>query len=88
MLLLLGIGTSIALACFAFTWLVSVRIKNYGLLDVAFSYGIAVLAPIYALGGPGNPLRKGVFALVGVAWSLRLGTYLLFRVLKHHPEKM
>ncbi|MDB6152073.1 MAG: hypothetical protein JWL90_526 [Chthoniobacteraceae bacterium] len=87
MLLLLGTGLLIALTCFALTWAVSVRIENYGLLDVAFSYGIAVLAPFYALSGPGNPLRKGAFALIGAAWSLRLGTYILLRVIKHHPKE-
>ena len=84
---LLAAGLAIAVAYFAIVWAISVRVRNYGLLDVAFSYGVAILAPMYAWFGPGAPLRKWVFAAIGVAWSLRLGTYILVRVLKHHPAE-
>lgn len=32
-------------------------------------------------------LRKLAFTVVGVAWSLRLGLYILIRVWRHHPEE-
>ena len=79
------LGLVIAVAYFAVTWAISVRIRNYGLLDVAFSYGVAILAPLYAAMGPGLALRKWLFAAIGVAWSVRLGTYILVRVIRHHP---
>jgi steroid 5-alpha reductase family enzyme len=82
---LLGAGLAIAGTYFALTWAISVRIRNYGLLDVAFSYGVAILAPMYAWFAPGDPLRKWAFAAIGAAWSVRLGTYILVRVLRHHP---
>lgn len=85
MIALLAAAVAIAAAYFAVTWAISVRIGNYGLLDVAFSYGVAILAPMYAWFGPGDALRKWGFAAVGVAWSLRLGTWILVRVLRHHP---
>ena len=81
------IGLAIAAGYFFVVWAVCVRIKNYGLLDVAWSYGVAVLAPLYAWLGPGDPTRKWLAAAVGAAWSLRLGTYILLRVLRHHPEE-
>jgi steroid 5-alpha reductase family enzyme len=81
------IGLAIAVLCFAATWVVSVKLNNYGFLDAAWSYGIAVLAPIYAFVGPGDALRKWLFCAVGVAWSLRLGTYILRRVIGHHPQE-
>ncbi len=84
---LLAAGLAIAVAYFAIVWAISLRVRNYGLLDVAFSYGVAILAPMYAWFGPGAPLRKWVFTAIGVAWSLRLGTYILVRVLKHHPAE-
>jgi len=84
---LLGIGTVIAVVAFALVWAISVRIRNYGLLDAAWSYGVTVLAPIYAWYGPGDALRKWLVTAVGVAWSLRLGTYILVRVLRHHPTE-
>ena len=87
MIALLAAGLAIAAIYFAITWAISVRIGNYGLLDVAFSYGVAMLAPMYAWFGPGDPVRKWLFASIGMAWSLRLGSYILVRVLKHHPAE-
>ena len=87
MLALLLIGVAIALTYFALVWAISVKVRNYGLLDVAWSYGVAILAPIYALAGPGLALRKWLIAGIGVAWSLRLGTYILQRVIGHHPTE-
>lgn len=85
MLALLAVGLAIAAGYFAVTWAISVRIRNYGLLDVAFSYGVAILAPLYAYVGPGVGPRKWLFAAIGATWSLRLGTYILVRVVRHHP---
>lgn len=81
------IGLAIAVVAFAVVWAICVRIKNYSFLDVAWSYGVAALAPIYAFVGPGHLERKLAFAVLGVAWSLRLGTYILLRVLRHHPTE-
>lgn len=77
----------ICLTAFFLVWWISVRVKNYGFLDVAWSYGVAVLAPLYALMGPGHAPRRWIAAAVGTAWSLRLGTYILRRVLSHHPQE-
>ncbi|MBA2290838.1 MAG: DUF1295 domain-containing protein [Gemmatimonadales bacterium] len=85
MIALFATGLAIAAGYFAATWAISVRIRNYGLLDVAFSYGVAILAPLYAYVGPGIGPRKWLFAAIGIAWSLRLGTYILVRVIRHHP---
>jgi len=87
MLTLFLIGLAIALVYFAIVWAVSVKINNYGLLDVAWSYGVAVLAPFFALESPGPAGRKWLLTVIGVAWSLRLGTYILRRVLRHHPKE-
>jgi steroid 5-alpha reductase family enzyme len=84
---LLLIGLAISCTYFAVVWAISVRIRNYGLLDVAWSYGVAILAPMYAWFAPGEPLRKWLLAGVGFAWSLRLGTYILVRVVRHHPAE-
>ena len=63
------------------------RLNNYSFLDVAWSYAIAVLAPLYSCLGPGDGLRKWTLTVIGAAWSLRLGTHILMRVLKHHPKE-
>ena len=85
MLTLFLIGLAIAVGYFAITWAISVKMKNYGLVDAAWSYGVAILAPIYALHSPGDATRKWLVTVIGVLWSLRLGTYILVRVIKHHP---
>ena len=41
---LLAAALAIAAIYFAITWAISVRIRNHGLLDVAFSYGVAIRA--------------------------------------------
>lgn len=84
---LLLTGLAIAAGYFFLTWLISVRVKNYGLLDAAWSYGVAILAPFYAFSGPGDATRKWTMTALGVAWSLRLGTYILRRVISHHPAE-
>lgn len=87
MIALLAAGLAISATYFTITWAISVRIRNYGLLDVAFSYGVAILAPMYAWFGTGDPIRKWTFTAIGIVWSLRLGTYILVRVTRHHPAE-
>ena len=87
MLLLFTIGTGAAVVGFALVWLLCVRIRNYGFLDVVWSFSVAVLAPLYALLGTGDPARRLAFTVVGMAWSLRLGLYILIRVRRMHPQE-
>jgi len=84
---LLGVGTAVAVVAFAIVWCLSLRVANYGFLDVVWSLSIAVLAPLYALLGDGAGTRRLTFAVVGAAWSLRLGLYILIRVLRAHPRE-
>lgn len=81
------IGLLVMFVAFGVVWAIGVKIRNYSFLDVIWSYGVAILAPIYAFAGPGHFERKLAFTVLGVAWSLRLGTYIFFRVLKHHPQE-
>jgi steroid 5-alpha reductase family enzyme len=46
-----------------------------------------VLAPIYAFLGGGYGARKLAFTVIGAAWSLRLGLYILIRVSRMHPRE-
>lgn len=80
-------GLAIALTYFAITWAISARVNNYGFLDVAWSYGVLILAPLYGLFSHGSALWPWVFRGIGMIWSLRLGSYILLRVLKHHPQE-
>jgi len=82
---LLWLNAGIAMLLFAITWGLSVMVKNYGFLDVTWTLCIGLLALVDGLNGPGYVLRRALFTLVGVAWSLRLGLFVLSRVLRHHP---
>lgn len=86
-LTLLGIGLAVTALAFALVWLLSVRLNNYGFLDAIWSLSIAMLSPIYALLGAGNGTRRLLFTMVGMAWSLRLGVYILIRVSRAHPHE-
>ena len=81
------IGLALMVCLFAIVWVIGLKIRNYSFLDVIWSYGVAILAPLYAMVGPGDATRKLAFAVCGVAWSLRLGTYIFLRVVKHHPQE-
>lgn len=81
------IGLLLMFIVFALVWVVGIKIRNYSFLDVIWSYGVAILAPLYAAVGPGNFERKLVFTVLGMLWSLRLGTFIFLRVLRHHPQE-
>lgn len=85
--LLLGIGTAVAVALFALTWLLSLKLNNFSFVDVTWSYALGVLAPLYVWVGNGFTPRKMIAVTMALLWSLRLGTYLFFRVKRHHPHE-
>src|SRR5471030_1742820 len=72
-------------AAFAVLYFVARRIDNYGIVDIAWSYAFGALAALYALLGPGWPVRRALIAGLAVVWSGRLGTHLFIRVMGHHP---
>ena len=84
---LLGIDAAVVAIGFAGMWLVCVRVKNYGFLDVTWTLSIGLLAVIDGLAGSGNLQRRLLLSVVGVAWSLRLGLFVLARVWRHHPDE-
>ena len=81
------IGFGLLIVFFAIVWVIGWRVNNYGFVDAAWSYGIALVAPIYALLGTGYPPRRLILTTIGVVWSVRLGTHILVRLIKHHPEE-
>ena len=84
---LIGFGTNVAVILMALAWAVARHVRNASYLEVAWSYGFAVVACIYALLGTGEPLRKGIIAGMVAVWSLRLGTSLFFDVIRHHSAE-
>jgi len=74
-------------ALFAMVYALARRIDNYGIVDIAWSYSFGLLALIYALFGAGWTVRRALIAAMVVVWSLRLGTHLLVRIARKHPEE-
>jgi steroid 5-alpha reductase family enzyme len=84
----LALGATLGLmAFFGLVYLLARRLDNYGIVDIAWSYALGGTALGYALLGPGWPVRRALIAALAAIWSLRLGTHLLRRVARLHPEE-
>ena len=83
--LLLLIGAAAASALMLLLWLVQLRIGNASHVDVGWAYGLVGLAGLYALLGDGGVTQRVLVAGLGAVWGMRLGTYVLGRVVGH-PE--
>ena len=84
---LLATGALAAFVLFALTWMVSRKLDNYSFVDVTWSYGLPVLVSLYALLAPVHSPGGWLMIVMVCVWGLRLGTYLLIRVSRHHPHE-
>ena len=80
-------GAVVVFALFTFTWWLALKIDNFSVVDVTWSYSLAVLAPLYAFTSHGWAQRRWVAAAMAIVWSVRLGSYLALRVARHHPHE-
>ena len=69
------------------TWLISVRIKNAGIVDIVWAAGFTPIAWIYFVLAEGWLPRKLLISAMVSFWSLRLGGYLFKLVMGHHPHE-
>lgn len=84
---LFGLAAAVVFVLFTFTWILSRQLNNFSFVDITWSYGLAFLAPLYAMMGNGLLERRLLAAAIAMVWSLRLGTYLLMRIRRHHPHE-
>ena len=63
-------------------WLVQKRMGDAGIVDVVWALGVGLLSVGYAFFADGLPQRQLLIALMVALWALRLGGYLLVRVLR------
>lgn len=82
LLALLGVS-----AAFALVFILARRIRNFGIVDIAWSAGFAPVAAFYATFAEGRLERRVLLAVVVGLWSVRLAMYLGRRVISHHPEE-
>jgi steroid 5-alpha reductase family enzyme len=87
MLTELLVNAAFAAMLFAIMWGVCVRVRNYGFLDVTWTFCIGLLALLDGVAGRGDVMRRVLFTTLGVIWSARLGGFVLARVLRHHPTE-
>ncbi len=66
-------------------WVVARRIRNAGIVDIAWSANFSLLALLYVAILPGYPARRLLIGGMTLAWSLRLARYLYRRVMGQHP---
>jgi len=82
-----GAALLFAVVLMAVIWWISVRINNAGIVDIAWASGFAPMAIFFGVSTHGDPLRRGLVSGMAALWSLRLGGYLYFRVMGHHPRE-
>lgn len=64
-------------------WLVQRWRGDAGIVDVAWGLGVGLLATLFAGVAPGgDPARRGLIALLALAWSLRLSAHIFVRLVK------
>lgn len=80
------IGSALVVTMMFVLWLVHLRLNNASVVDPGWAYGLVILAITYAALGPGYVQRRWLFAGMAAIWGIRLGTYLLFRVLGKPEE--
>jgi steroid 5-alpha reductase family enzyme len=76
--LLLGLAAIITL--FTIVWVISVRLENSSVADVAWGPGILLIGITYYFTGDGYPLRAQLTLVLLTIWAIRLAVHLGMRV--------
>lgn len=66
-------------------YFISTRLNFYSLVDAAWAYGIGLITTGAFLFTPVITTKKIIVLSMALAWSLRLGTYLSFRLIQYYP---
>ncbi|MGZ3691361.1 MAG: DUF1295 domain-containing protein [Pseudobdellovibrio sp.] len=68
-------------------WIYAIRIKNFSIIDAAWSGGFLVHALLFNSLSGGHSLRKLLFFSMIALWSVRLCYFLSKRIAGHHPQE-
>jgi len=71
-------GLSVASAMMGILWLVQLRTRNAGVVDVGWAAGVGMVGVLYAVTSDGDVARRVLVGILVGAWSARLAIYLLF----------
>jgi steroid 5-alpha reductase family enzyme len=86
-IILILIAWAFAAVLMAGVWLVSLRIANFGIVDIAWSLTFAPIVVFFSFTAPGFETRRWLIATMVAIWSLRLGIHVAVRVLRAHPKE-
>lgn len=76
-----GIGFGFMLVVMTILWFTHGRKGNAGVVDVAWGFGIGLLAIFYACASvEGNSVRRIIVATLAFLWAARLSSHILHRV--------
>ena len=67
-------------------WLLHLRLRNASVVDPGWAFGLVILAIVYAVMGPGAGPRRWLMAGMVTIWGVRLGVYLLVRIVGKPEE--
>jgi len=67
-------------------WVVQVRLRDAGVVDVGWSACLGLSAAFCSLTGAGDPYRRLMIGAMGTIWGLRLAAHLLFDRVLRGPE--
>ena len=76
--------------CFVFmalSWMISLQLNLYSIVDPFWAFGIGCLSLVYVTMSNGVVEKKILALCLALPWSLRLGSYLLYRLVVNLPNE-
>jgi steroid 5-alpha reductase family enzyme len=86
-LALFVLGVLLCAGVMAAVFALALRLRNFSIVDIAWSANFTPLALLYAVGGGGYLPRRALIAAMVTLWSLRLAAHLHARIFALHPEE-
>jgi steroid 5-alpha reductase family enzyme len=82
----LALSAGAVLALLIATWLVSLKLRDVSIVDIAWGLGFVVIAWVAFVSGDGDSGRRTLLAVLVTIWGLRLAGYIGRRKLRHPGE--
>jgi len=82
----LALSAGAVLLLLVATWLVSVRLRDVSIVDIAWGLGFVAVAWVAFASGDGDAGRRLLLAILVTLWGLRLAGYIGRRKLRHPGE--
>ena len=79
----IGVGAGLVMIVL---WLVQLRTRDAGVVDVGWAACLGAAAVFCAITGAGDPMRRAIIGAMGGIWGFRLALHLLFDRVLSGPE--